>query len=236
MQKKIALVTGANKGIGLEICRQLIANDIHVLMACRDLTKGEKAQNKLASQLTDVKKHSTLVQLDVTNESDVQALATTWCQEGIDILVNNAGISRGVTKTVITESEEDARLTLETNFWGAWRLSRLCLAHMKATGYGRIVNISSGHGTYAKLDRHNPGYRLSKLALNGLTKMLDDEVKTFDNILINAMTPGWVRTHLGGLRANRSVEEGADTAMWLCLNDDQQIRGGLYKDREIFPW
>lgn len=236
MSKKVALVTGANRGIGLEICRQLLANDMYVVLACRNLKKGEKAQDKLISQFPDAKNNTSLVQLDVTREEDFQNIELTWCKEGVDILINNAGISRGVSKTVMTESEENARFTLETNFWGAWRLSRLCLAHMKKTGFGRIVNISSGHGTYAKLDRFNPGYRLSKLALNGLTKMLDDEVKEFDNILINAMTPGWVRTHLGGLRAQRSVEEGADTAVWLCLTNDKHVRGSLYKDREIFPW
>ncbi|NOU51951.1 SDR family NAD(P)-dependent oxidoreductase [Pseudoalteromonas sp. JBTF-M23] len=236
MSKKVALVTGANRGIGLEICRQLIARDIHVVMACRNLEKVQKAQSKLAAQLPNALAKTSLVQLDMTCDEDFQTLEKTWCQEGIDILVNNAGISRAVTDTVVTESEENARLTLETNFWGAWRLSRMCIDAMKAKGYGRIVNISSGHGTYAKLDRYNPGYRISKLALNGLTKMFDDEVKDYEDILVNAMTPGWVRTHLGGLRAERSVEEGAETAVWLCMTNDKQIRGKLYKDRGVFPW
>jgi NAD(P)-dependent dehydrogenase (short-subunit alcohol dehydrogenase family) len=236
MAKKTALVTGANRGIGLEICRQLLSHDIHVVMACRNMEKAKKAQHKLATAYSSALTNTSLVQLDVTKEQDFLALESTWCREGIDILVNNAGISRAVSKTVVTESEESARLALETNFWGAWRLSRMCIDSMKQKGFGRVVNVSSGHGTYAKLASNNPGYRISKLALNGLTKMFDDEVRQYENILVNAVTPGWVRTHLGGIRAPRSVEEGAETAVWLCTTNDKQVRGKLFKDREVFPW
>jgi len=229
--KKTALVTGGNRGIGLEVCRQLLEQDIKVILGSRDIEKGLKAKEKLDSD------HVELLQLDVTSDQQLQTVADRLASNEfeIDILVNNAGISQGIRHTILNEPDDISRRAMETNFWGAWRLSRIVIPYMMKADFGRIVNVSSGHGSFTKLDRQNPGYRFSKVTLNALTVMLSDEVKDY-NILVNTMTPGWVRTRLGGVKAERNVAKGAETATWLCLLADSGPRGCFFKDKEIFPW
>lgn len=228
--RKTALVTGGNRGIGLEICRQLAQNDIQVLMGCRSPEKMQNALEKLNSDRVDA------IELDVTDPGHLRMLEDRFGGQALDILVNNAAIAEGSKYTVLTEPEEISRRTMEANFWGAWNLSRVVLRQMKSDNFGRIVNVSSGLGSFEKMGPDNPGYRLSKIALNALTVMLNQEVESHSDILINAMTPGWVRTHLGGINAERSVSEGADTAVWLCLLDRGGPRGQFFKDRLPHPW
>ena len=236
--KKTALVTGANRGIGLEICRQLLAEDINILLCARSMEKAEKAKAKLEASIenkTDVSIECMV--LDVTCEDDLNKLKAQLDAQQIqvDILVNNAGISQGIRYNVLDEPMELTEQTMNINFWGSMKLSQIVVPHMIANNYGRVVNISSGHGSFSKIDKQNPGYRLSKVAMNALTVMLADQVAEH-NILVNAMTPGWVRTRLGGLNAQRSVAEGADTAVWLCLLEDDGPNGEFFKDKEHFPW
>ncbi|MGH9360274.1 MAG: SDR family NAD(P)-dependent oxidoreductase, partial [Thermoanaerobaculia bacterium] len=124
---------------------------------------------------------------------------------------------------------------LQTNLFGALRLCQAAIPLMRKNGYGRIVNVSSGRGSFAKLAAGGPSYRLSKTALNALTVILANELKE-TNILVNAMTPGWVRTRLGGMNAVRSTAEGADTAVWLATLPDDGPRGRFFKDRQELPW
>jgi NAD(P)-dependent dehydrogenase (short-subunit alcohol dehydrogenase family) len=230
-RQKTALVTGGNRGIGLEICRQLAANNIKVILAARDPHKGDKALAKLDNPLVSS------IQLDVTNEADLQSLQSKLESRAleVDILVNNAGISQGIRYSILNEPKELTQQTMDINFWGALRLSQIVVPFMQKNGFGRVVNVSSGHGSFGKMDKQNPGYRFSKVTMNAMTVMLADEVKD-DNILVNAMTPGWVRTRLGGLNAQRGVEEGAETAVWLCLLDDDGPNGEFFKDKATFAW
>ena len=230
-RQKTALVTGGNRGIGLEICRQLAADDIKVILAARDLQKGDKAIAKLDNPLISC------IQLDVTNDADLQSLSSKLESRElvVDILVNNAGISQGIRYSILNEPKELTEQTMDINFFGALRLSQIVVPFMQKNHFGRVVNISSGHGSFSKMDKRNPGYRFSKVAMNAMTVMLADEVKN-DNILVNAMTPGWVRTRLGGLNAHRNVEEGAETAVWLCLLDDDGPNGEFFKDKATFAW
>lgn len=227
---RTALVTGGNRGIGLEICRQLAHNGVDVLMGCRNPDKLKHALEKLNSDRVNA------IELDVTDSGHLRMLQERLEGQRLDILVNNAAIAEGSKYSVLTEPEEISRRTMEANFWGAWNVSRIVLRQMKSSEFGRIVNVSSGLGSFEKMGPDNPGYRFSKIALNALTVMLDKEVVSHTDILINAMTPGWVRTHLGGINAERSVSEGADTAVWLCLLDRDGPRGQFFKDRLPHPW
>lgn len=234
MTQRVALVTGGNRGIGLGICRQLAAKGLHVILATRSIDNGNAAIAKLSNEGLQ----ASLRQLDVDTPASIDD-TFAWIRKEIgrlDILVNNAGISiDGGTHTGSTIDVALMEQTLRTNFLGPLRLSQAVLPIMQAGGYGRIVNVSSGLGSFTRLVKTRPAYRISKTALNALTKILADEYQN-TNILINAMTPGWVRTQMGGIRAPRSVDEGADTAVWLATLPDDGPNGRFFRDREEFPW
>ena len=154
----------------------------------------------------------------------------------LDVLVNNAGIIGGGWSTSALDVDlDEVRATLETNLFGAWRLTQVALRLMRKNGYGRIVNLSSGMGQLSDMGGHSPAYRLSKTGLNALTRILTAEFEG-ENILVNSCCPGWVRTDMGGRSARRSVEEGADTPVWLATLPDDGPRGGFFRDRETIPW
>lgn len=159
----------------------------------------------------------------------------------LDVLVNNAGImldrfEDGQPVMSIMDCDLDhVRRTMETNLYGALSLTKEMLPLMKENHYGRIVNVSSGLGQISEMGAGYTGYRLSKAALNALTCMVADEVSS-ENIIVNACCPGWVRTDMGGKNAARSVEEGADTIVWLCQAADASVSGKLFRDREEQPW
>src|SRR3954468_12658436 len=212
--KRLALITGANKGIGFEICRQLAHKGLRVVLTTRDARKGLKAQKILVQQNLDILFH----ELDVTSRSSVQALAKYVEKEhgGVDALVNNAGIMMDSSATSVLEETEDVfDATLDTNFFGALRLCQALVPLMRKHGYGRVVNLSSGLGQLADMGDGNAAYRMSKTALNALTRMVASAKEQHD-ILVNSMCPGWVRTDMGGPQASRSVERGAETAVWLA--------------------
>ncbi|HVS00127.1 MAG TPA: SDR family oxidoreductase [Thermoanaerobaculia bacterium] len=231
--KRVALVTGANRGIGLEICRQLGQTGYSVVVAARDAVKGERARRTLAAEGIEAHFHP----MDVTDPEGVRQSAEFVARElgRLDALVNNAAIAVDPKESLGDVDVEVMRRTLETNFLGALRCCQAFLPMMREQGYGRIVNVSSGRGSFSKLGAGGPCYRISKTALNALTVILADEVKD-TNILVNAMTPGWVRTRLGGMKAPRSTAEGAETAVWLAMLPDDGPRGRFFKDREEFPW
>lgn len=231
--KRVALVTGANRGIGLEICRQLGQAGYAVVVSARDAVKGERARRALASEGIEAHFHP----LDVTDPEGVRQTAAFVARElgRLDALVNNAAIAVDPKESLGDVDLEVMRRTLETNFLGALRCCQAFLPMMREQGYGRIVNVSSGRGSFSRLGAGGPCYRISKTALNALTVILADEVKE-TNILVNAMTPGWVRTRLGGMKAPLSTAEGAETAVWLAMLPDDGPRGKFFKDREEFPW
>ena len=232
--KRLALITGANKGIGFEICRQLARKGLRVLLTSRDPRKGVKAQKILLQENLDVLFH----ELDVTVLSSVQALVKYVEREhgGVDALVNNAGIMIDSSATSILREREDVfHATLETNFFGALRMCQGLVPLMRKRGYGRVVNLSSGLGQLTDMGDGNAAYRMSKTALNALTRMVASSMEQQD-ILVNSMCPGWVRTDMGGPQASRSVEKGAETAVWLATLPGGGPTGGLFRDKKPIPW
>jgi NAD(P)-dependent dehydrogenase (short-subunit alcohol dehydrogenase family) len=229
----VALVSGGNRGIGRDVVRQLGERGITVVLGSRDLKRGEKVAAELeAKDLRIVAK-----QLDIRDEASVERVARELEEEfgRVDILVNNAGITdpwRGTAENADFDAVKDV---LETNLFGAWRLAKAVIPLMRRNGYGRIVNLSSGMGQLSDMRGHSPGYRVSKTGLNALTRMLASELAG-ENILVNSVCPGWVRTDMGGPGARRSVEEGADTPVWLATLPDGGPSGGFFRDRKPIPW
>jgi NAD(P)-dependent dehydrogenase (short-subunit alcohol dehydrogenase family) len=232
-ETKIALVTGANRGIGLEICRQLAQNTITVILTARSTKKGEQATAQLKKEGLDVR----FCRLDVIDPTSInQAKKYIQSQFGrLDILINNAAIFIDKNRLSLNVDLKDVRATLETNLIAPLALCQNFVPIIKQNNYGRIVNISSGAGQLNDMEGGNPAYRISKTALNALTKIMADEVKG-TNILINCMCPGWVRTDMGGPNADRSVEEGADTVIWLATLPDSGPTGKFFQDRKEIPW
>ena len=229
MDKRIAVVTGGNRGIGLEICRQLAKTGMHVVLTARDKAKGEAAAKKLG-----VQSHP----LDVDSDESVKAFAR-WIKDThdrCDVLVNNAGVMLDPRGSRVLDSKiETYRETLETNLLGPLRMIQAIAPLMKEQGYGRIVNMSSGQGQLSEMGVGTPAYRVSKTALNALTRTTAADLHG-SGILVNAMCPGWVRTDMGGPGAPRSVEQGADTALWLATLPDKGPSGGYFRDRKQIPW
>ncbi|MFZ3047768.1 MAG: SDR family oxidoreductase [Desulfatirhabdiaceae bacterium] len=239
---KIALVSGGNRGIGLEICRQLSRKGISVFMGVRRIEAGKRAQHELAAQGLDVQP----IHLDVNDSATIISTVMRIQKEynKLDILVNNAGIDIDRRKTTALQVDEiTLRQTLETNFFGPLRLCQACIPLMQKNDYGRIVNISSTLGSLSDMTDpesiyegvHAPAYRLSKAALNALTALFAKELRGTD-ILINSACPGWVRTDLGGANAPQSVEEGADTPVWLATLPRGGPSGGFFNSRRPLFW
>ena len=229
-EQRIAVVTGGNRGIGLEICRQLARLGLKVVLTAR---VEEKAREAAAGIEGDVVSHP----LDVTHPDDVERLARFLETDlgGVDVLVNNAGVFLDHHFGGLTVPLEAVHESLEVNVVGPWALSQAVIPLMKKRRYGRIVNVSSGLGAMSEMMGGYASYRVSKLALNGLTRILADELHG-TNVLVNTMCPGWVQTEMGGEGAPRPVEKGADTAVWLATLPDGGPTGGFFRDRRLIPW
>lgn len=234
---RTALVTGANRGIGFEIVRQLARLGVLAVIGARDPKDGVAAAEKLQSEGLDVP----VVALDVDREeSSAAAVAEVKRLYGrLDVLVNNAAIlidaPGGFNASLFELTGETARRTYETNVLGPLRLIQAAAPLMREQGYGRIVNLSSIAGQLAEMGKGYPAYRISKTALNALTRIAAAELND-GNIKVNAMCPGWVRTDMGGANAERSVEQGADTAVWLATLADDGPTGGFFRDRKPIAW
>jgi NAD(P)-dependent dehydrogenase (short-subunit alcohol dehydrogenase family) len=228
------VVTGANRGIGLEICRQLAQIGIKVVLTARDEQKGEAARAGLARAGVEVSFHPLDVERDASIAQFQQYAASElrrW-----DILINNAGVYLDGAKSSVNIDALSFRRTFEINLTGALLISQAAIPMMRRNGYGRIVNISSDMGAQDALGSGGyPAYRVSKAALNALTQVMAADLGV-SNILVNAMSPGWVRTDMGGRGAPRSVEQGADTAIWLATLPDNGPSGGYFRDRRPISW
>jgi NAD(P)-dependent dehydrogenase (short-subunit alcohol dehydrogenase family) len=230
----VAVVTGANRGLGLEIARQLAHRGLRVVLTARDPRSGEAAAQRLAANGLDVD----FCPLDVTSPDQAYALArAVGDRHGrLDVLVNNAGVLVDPKASrVLTLDLDVLRRTLETNVIGLLAVTQALAPLLEAGGHGRIVNLSSGLGQIAGMGIGTPAYRISKTAVNVLTIMLAQELAPH-GVKVNAVCPGWVRTDLGGPHATRSVEEGADTAVWLATLPEGGPTGGLFRDRLSIPW
>jgi NAD(P)-dependent dehydrogenase (short-subunit alcohol dehydrogenase family) len=227
-ERRIALVSGANRGIGHEVARQLAAHGYTVIAGSRDLRKGEESLAGVDGVVVR--------QLDVSDQGSVDRLAGAVEAEfgRLDALVNNAGIGNDFGQSGSHADLESVRESLETNLLGAWRMTNAFLPLMERAGYGRIVNISTGMGQLSDMGGGSPGYRVSKTALNALTRIFANEVG--NGIKVNSACPGWVRTDMGGSGAPRSLEEGADTPVWLATLPGDGPNGGFFRNREPIPW
>lgn len=227
---RVALVSGANRGIGREIVRQLAEKRITTILGSRNEEKGRTAAEGMNGNVV-------VKRLDVIDEDSVYRLASFVEDEfgRLDILINNAGIANDSGQRGVDADLDSVREALEANLFGAWRLSEAFVPLMQRNGYGRIVNISSGMGALNDMGGGSPAYRVSKTALNALTRILASELRG-SGILVNSVSPGWVRTDMGGSDASRSVEEGADTPIWAATLPDNGPTGGFFRDRRPVSW
>jgi NAD(P)-dependent dehydrogenase (short-subunit alcohol dehydrogenase family) len=230
---KKAIVTGANRGIGNEIVRQLARRGVQVVLTARDTKAGIAAVEAFRADGLDV----SFAQLDVTAESSIvefsKQIAEQW--DTVDILVNNAGVFLDRNRGVLNLELDTFRATMETNLYGPMRLVQVLFPFLKKSADGRIVNMSSGLGALADMGAGYVAYSLSKTALNALTIKMAAELKPH-RILVNSMCPGWVKTEMGGPGATRTVEQGADTAVWLALDEIGGQSGLFFRDRQPRHW
>jgi NAD(P)-dependent dehydrogenase (short-subunit alcohol dehydrogenase family) len=233
---KVAVVTGGNRGLGLEACRQLARAGARVVLASRNPEKGETAAAVLRGEGLDITPHS----LDVTDPTSIERLARFIEQQfgRLDILVNNAGVFEdssggGDGASALRSDPAIVRRTFETNTLGPLMVSQALIPLMH--GGGRVVNVSSGMGQLAEMNGGSPGYRLSKAALNALTRILADELRD-TGIKVNSVCPGWVKTDMGGPDAPRTPEQGVETIVWLATLPDDGPTGGFFRDKEPIPW
>ena len=229
---KVALVTGANRGIGLEVCRQLAAKGHRVVLTARSRSKAEQAARKLAT-IGDVQPF----ELDVTDSSSVlRAARDVEDRIGtVDILINNAAILIAESKGVLQTPLADFRQTFETNVFGPMLVCQAFVPGMVRRKHGRVVNVSSMAGQLSGMGTYAPAYSISKTAVNAFTRQLANATRA-SGVLVNAACPGWVRTDMGGPHAPRSVEQGADTIVWLATLPDQGPTGGFFEDRNAIDW
>ncbi len=227
---RVALVSGGNRGLGLEVCRQLAESGLTVILGSRDEERGRAAAEGISG-------HVVAHQLDVADEESVGRLASSVEEEfgHLDILVNNAAISNDEGQRGVDADLERVREALEANLFGAWRLCEIAIPLMQKDGYGRIVNVSTGLAALEDMGGGSPGYRISKTSLNALTRILASELRG-NGILVNAVDPGWVQTDMGGSRAPRPVKEGAEGAVWAATLPNSGPTGGFFRDRRRIPW
>ena len=230
-QERVAIVTGANRGIGLEVTRQLADLGYTVVLGSRDLGKGEAAAKKL--QVGD---RVMARRLDVTEQSTIDRLrdeiATTF--GSVHVLVNNAAIHYDTWENAADADLRTVQEALDTNLFGAWRMCQAFIPLLRKSKHGRIVNVSSEAGSLASMGAGAPAYAVSKVALNALTRMLAAELRR-DRILINSVCPGWVATDMGG-PGGRPVREGAASIVWAVELPDGGPTGGFFRDGHPVPW
>jgi NAD(P)-dependent dehydrogenase (short-subunit alcohol dehydrogenase family) len=236
----IALVSGGNRGIGLEIVRQLAAVGHTVLLGSRDLAKGEAAARTIHGSHPGPGSHPRRViplRLDVTDPASVERLARDVDQQfgALHVLVNSAAVHYDAWQSATTADIEGVvREAFETNVLGAWRLIRAFVPLMQRNRWGRIVNVSSGAGAISTMGAGTPAYSTTKAALNALTKVVAAELRG-SGILVNAVCPGWVATDMGG-PGGRPVRDGAAGIVWAATLPDDGPTGGFFRDQQPISW
>jgi len=229
---KTALVTGANKGIGREVALQLAKKGFHMFIGARNRHAGRKAAEEIAKQGGK----ATFLEIDINYNESVTGAAREFAKivDHLDVLVNNAGIMMDGDDAILEVSDDIFRKTIETNVLGALRVTRAFAPLLAKSKAPRVINVSSGGGQLTGgADGWSPAYCISKTALNGVTSQLAAALPKF---AVNSVCPGWVRTDMGGSNATRSVEEGADTIVWLAIDAPQELTGKFLRDRKEIPW
>ncbi len=235
---RTAIVTGANRGVGKEVARQLALLGYRVIFTSRDELKGKQAIAELQQGIyAKARGNFVYHQLDVTNHESIQRLYDFVVSEyGVaDVLINNAAVLLDQYGRLLQTPPDIYRVTMETNLYGPLTLCQAFIPMMLEQNYGRVVNVSSGAGQVENMVNDMTAYRLSKLALNGLTLILADNLKR-TNVLVNAGCPGWVRTDMGSPNAPRSAEEGAEGIVWLATLPDGGPQGGFFRDKQQIIW
>ena len=230
-EKRIAFVTGANKGIGFEVARDLARKGFHVFLGARDKKAGRAAEEKLRKD-----GQVTFLKIDISEPESIRRAAGEFSRRSdrLDALVNNAGILLDDDKDILTITPDIFETTLRTNTLGALLVSQAFVPFLKKSAAPRIVNVSSTGGQLADgADGWAPAYCISKTALNGVTVQLAAALPKF---AINSVCPGWVRTDMGGSNATRSVAEGASGIVWLAADAPQTETGKFWRDRKVIPW
>lgn len=246
--QRVALVTGGNRGIGLEVCRGLARAGYQVICSGRDEANLRQVRKDFAAEALPVD----TIMLDVSDPNMVDIrqgenvdgnFIGDWIRRKygrLDVLVNNAGVVPDGTihdepGSILDTEKAVFEQGFATHFYGPLGIIRGVLPMMQAQAYGRIVNVSTGMARLSDMGLGWPAYRVSKVALNALTTILAKELEG-SNILVNAATPGWVRTRMGGEQADLSAEEGADTILWLAQLDEGGPSGGFFANREPTHW
>ena len=228
----VAVVTGANRGIGREVVRVLAEAGYRVVLGSRSLERGEEAAAALGGAGAGI----VACALDVADDASVAA-AAAWVADThgrCDALVNNAAIDYDTDARATTADLDRVHTTLETNLFGAWRTTLAFLALLRRSPHPRVVNVSSGSGSLAEMGAGTPAYSVSKAALNALTRILAAELRP-DRVLVNAVCPGWVATDMGGA-GGRPVADGAASVTWAVLLDDDGPTGGFFRDGRPVEW
>ena len=236
--KRVAIVTGGNRGMGLETCRQLGALGCRVLLVSRDRALGEEAAKGLRDKGHDVE----AMKCDLTRTEEIALLLSQLNRHGtrVDVLVNNAGLyleyaGANVNSRIsaLTAQTSVVRAILDSNLLGPFALTQGVLQIMKARNYGRVVSLSSAMGQLSDMGGGAPGYRMACVGINAMTKLFAEELKG-TNVLVNCVDPGWVRTH--SPNATRSIEEGVVTTIWLATLPDGGPTGQFFRDKQPIAW
>ena len=231
-ERPVAVVTGANRGIGREVVRRLAAEGWVAVLGARDPARGAAAATELGGKRAGV----VACALDVVSEESVAA-AAAWVEAELgrcDALVNNAAIDYDTDARATTADLARVHRAMETNLFGAWRTALAFLPLLRRSAHPRLVNVSSGGGSLATMGAGTPAYSVSKAALNALTRVLAAELRA-DRVLVNAVCPGWVATDMGG-PGGRPVSQGAESVMWAVLLDDDGPAGGFFRDGRPVEW
>jgi NAD(P)-dependent dehydrogenase (short-subunit alcohol dehydrogenase family) len=229
----VAIITGGNRGIGLVIAEQLTARGYHAVVAARDQATGEAT----VAALMAAGGVASFLSLDVSSSGSIRAAARDFVavSDRLDVLVNNAGIYPDAGVDILTVGRERMVDTFQSNTFGPLEVTQAFLPFLRKAAAPRVINISSGYGQLDGMSANVPSYCLSKLALNGITIMLSAALRD-DGVAVNSMCPGWVRTDMGGPGATRSVEEGADTAVWLADEAPHELTGKFFRSRAEIGW
>lgn len=228
----MAVVTGANRGIGREVVRQLAQQGWLVVLGARDAARGRAAAAELGSEAAGVVPRM----LDVSDDASVRA-AAGWVGAEVgrcDALVNNAAIDYDSDARATTADLDRVHRAMETNLYGAWRTALAFLPLLRRSPHPRVVNVSSGSGSLSEMRAGTPAYSVSKAALNALTRILADELRA-DGVLVNSVCPGWVATDMGGA-GGRPVGDGAASVVWAVLLPDDGPTGGFFRDGRPVAW